>query len=165
MENMICCIKDSLSNLSLEGKDRIIVGNFGADDFLADMQIERKYNKKNDELDLFRREFAIKCTAHKLISLDTPYCDYNDSEGLKDEIKYLKGIGIKAKCAIHPSQVDIINKAFRPTEQQIMVAKEIISKFEKAMKDGKTIITHEGRMYGPPAYKRMMHVLYKADLA
>ena len=43
------------------------------------------------------------------MSIDTPYVHYKDLEGLKNELEVLKSFGMKAKFAIHPTQVDVIN--------------------------------------------------------
>jgi citrate lyase beta subunit len=46
----------------------------------------------------------LTCAAFNgIVSIDTPYVHYKNQEGLKEELKYLKSIGIKAKFAIHPT--------------------------------------------------------------
>jgi citrate lyase beta subunit len=53
------------------------------------------------------------------VSIDTPYVLYKDQEGLKKELKFLNSIGMKAKLAIHPTQIDLINQAFTPSAQLV----------------------------------------------
>ena len=84
-----------------EGKGRFIAAAFGADDFTADYEIERADNDSN--LAWFRNYFALCCHARGVISIDTPYVHYKDQDGLKQELTYLKSIGMKAKFAIHPT--------------------------------------------------------------
>ena len=148
--------------LSLAGKNRVIGSAFGADDFLTDFGIERKYNL--EELDYFRKYFALHCAAHKIVSIDTPYVHFKNPEGLKQELEYLKGIGMKAKFAIHPLQIDIINEAFRPTENEIKFAQGLVKAFEDAMKEGKAAISYENKMCDVPVYKRMINLLKRAGL-
>lgn len=83
-----------------EGKSRIIAAAFGADDFTADFEIYRSDNDK--ELDFVRKLFALNCHAYGVISIDTPYVHFKNLEGLKEELAFLKSIGMKAKFAIHP---------------------------------------------------------------
>lgn len=144
------------------GKERIVAGAFGADDFLTDFGIERKYNL--EELDYFRKMFALACAGHKVVSLDTPYVHFKNPEGLKEELEYLKGIGMKAKFAIHPLQIDIINAAFKPTESEIQFAKGLVEAFEAAMNEGKAAISFENKMCDVPVYKRMLNVLKRAGI-
>jgi citrate lyase beta subunit len=148
--------------LKVAGKNRIVAGAFGADDFLTDFGIERSY--KLEELDYFRKYFALHCAAHKVVSIDTPYVYYKDLEGLKIGLKYLKGIGMKAKFAIHPLQIDIINEAFRPSEIEVKFAQGLVVAFEKAMKEGKAAISYENKMCDIPVYKRMVNLLKRAGL-
>ena len=64
-----------------DGKGRIIAAAFGADDFTADMGIHR--DDDYTKLDFARRMFALNCAAFGIISIDTPYVQYKDQEGLK----------------------------------------------------------------------------------
>lgn len=148
--------------MPIAGKDRIIAGAFGADDFLTDFGIERKYNL--EELDYFRKHFALHCAAHKVVSIDTPFVHFKDPEGLKKELDYLKNIGMKAKFAIHPLQIDIINEEFRPTAQEIQFAEGLVKAFEQAMEEGKAAIDYENKMCDVPVYKRMVNILKRAGM-
>lgn len=89
------------------GQKRIIAAAFGADDFTADFEISRTAEEK--ELDIVRKLIALTCHAYGIISIDTPYIHYKNMEGLRKELEYIKSIGMKAKFAIHPTQVDMIN--------------------------------------------------------
>jgi citrate lyase subunit beta/citryl-CoA lyase len=139
-----------------------VAGAFGADDFLTDFGIERRYNL--EELDYFRKYFALHCAAHKVVSIDTPYVHFKDPEGLKEEVEYLKEIGMKAKFAIHPLQIDIINETFRPNEIEVKFAQGLVVAFEKAMEEGKAAINYENKMCDVPVYKRMVNLLKRAGL-
>ena len=99
-----------------------------------------------------------------MISIDTPYVHFKNPEGLKEELQYLKGIGMKAKFAIHPLQIDIINEAFKPTEEEIRFASGLVVAFEKAMEEGKAAIDYENKMCDVPVYKRMVNLLERAGL-
>lgn len=84
----------------VSGRKRIIAAAFGGDDFTADFEVYRSDNDK--ELDFVRKLFAITCHAFGVVSIDTPYVHWKNLEGLKEELAYLKSIGMKAKFAIHP---------------------------------------------------------------
>ena len=88
------------------GRKRIIAAAFGADDFTADFEVYRSDDDK--ELDFARKIFALHCHAFGIISIDTPYVQFKNIEGLKHELQYLKSIGMKAKFAIHPVRYKII---------------------------------------------------------
>ena len=148
--------------VGIGGKNRIMAGAFGADDFLTDFGIERRYVL--EELDYFRKKFALHCAANNVISIDTPYVHFKNPDGLKEELAYLKTIGIKAKFAIHPLQIDIINSSFMPTQEEIEYAQGLVQAFEVAMEEGKAAIDYQNKMCDVPVYKRMLNVLKKAGL-
>ena len=91
-------------------RKRVEIVGFGGDDFSHDIGVSR--SPGDEELDFARKQFALTCLAFKLIPVDSPYVKFTDKEGLKKELIYLKKIGFKAKFAIHPSQIDIINENF-----------------------------------------------------
>ena len=152
----------NMKEIFTAGKDRLVAGVFGADDFLTDMGIERKHNI--EELDFFRKKLALHCQAHNIVSVDTPYVQFKNPEGLKIELEYLKSIGIKAKFAIHPLQVDIINESFQPAEAEVQYAIKLVEEFEKAMDQGKAAIDFDNKMVDVPVYKRMLNMLKRAGI-
>ena len=64
------------------GKDRFIAAAFGADDFTADFEVYRSESDK--ELDFARKWFALCCHAYGVISIDTPYVQFKNPEGLQE---------------------------------------------------------------------------------
>ncbi len=91
-------------------KKRIIAAAFGGDDFTADFEVDRSDSDK--ELDFVRKFFALTCHAYKVISIDTPYVHWKNIDGLKQELAFLKSIGMKAKFAIHPVSISLMNHFF-----------------------------------------------------
>lgn len=149
-------IKEILS----AGKGRFFAATFGADDFTADFEVHR--SATDEELDFARKYFALCCHARKVISIDTPYVQFKDTEGLATELEYLKKIGMQAKFAIHPTQIDIINAALRPTAEQVAYYKRMVKDFEHAQANlGKAAIDFEGVMVDIAAYKRALAIIKK----
>jgi len=133
-----------------------------ADDFITDFGIER--TETREELDFVRKLFALQCHGAGVASMDTPWVNFKDLEGLRKELRYLKQIGMKGKFVIHPSNVEVVNDAFLPTEQEVAYSRRLVTAFEAAMKDGKAAITFEERMVDMPVYKRALNTLRLADL-
>ena len=67
-----------------------------------------------------------------MISIDTPYVQYKNPEGLREQLEYLKSIGMKAKFAIHPTQIDIINDVLSPSKAEIEYYSRMVTEFEHA---------------------------------
>ena len=54
---------------------------------------------------------------------------------MKKEAELVRNLGFTGKGSIHPKQINILNKVFTPSEEEITKAKKIIDQFNK-MTDG-----------------------------
>lgn len=52
---------------------------------------------------------ALEAAARGIVAVDSPNIDFKNEAGLRDELAYLKRIGIKAKFAIHPVSIAEFN--------------------------------------------------------
>ena len=72
--------------------------------------------------------------AYKLSILDGVYNDIKDAKGFEEECLYSHGLGFDGKTLIHPAQIDICNRVFTPTTEQLEKAKQIVKAFNEARK-------------------------------
>jgi len=84
--------------------------------------------------------------ANGLIVIDGVHIDLEDSEGYRESCIQGKSLGFDGKSLIHPKQIELANTFFSPSENEINNAKEIISAHEVALKEGKGVITHNGKL-------------------
>ncbi len=141
----------------LKSSERITGVQFGAEDLTKEMGIKRTAEGK--ELSYARSELTFVARAFGVDAIDTPYVDYKDMEGFEKDLAYIRSIGMTAKTAIHPSQIEKINQAFSFSERDIAEAKEIVAEFEKAVKNGLGVISVNGKMVDAPVAKRAADVL------
>ena len=78
--------------------------------------------------------------------LDGVYNDIKDEDGFRDICQQGLEMGFDGKTLIHPSQVAPCNDAFSPTEAQLEMAARIVAGFEEAQREGKGVVTVDGRM-------------------
>ncbi|MEM2238142.1 MAG: CoA ester lyase [Candidatus Caldarchaeum sp.] len=81
-----------------------------------------------------------------LQAIDGPYALYTDLDGLVKSAKLSKSLGFDGKWVIHPSQIEICNKIYTPTREEVERARKIIQAYEKASKEGKGAISVDGIM-------------------
>lgn len=62
--------------------------------------------------------------------IDAVFTDFRDGAGLTRETEAARRDGFSAKAAIHPSQVEIINRCFTPTQAEHEWATRVIAAFE-----------------------------------
>lgn len=137
--------------------DRIEAVAFGAEDFTHDMAIERREDDNN--VAHARNTLCIAARAAGILALDTPYFQFHDEAGLIDNAKASKSIGFKGKFAIHPAQIDAINRVFSPSKEEIEHARRVVEAFEQAERQGRGSTSLDGKVIDVPVVKRAQALL------
>ena len=105
----------------------------GTNDLSTELGIEE--DLKRTALQTSFEKCMMASRAYKISILDGVFNDIKDSEGFEQECVYSHGLGFDGKTLIHPSQINICNKIFTPTPDQLEKARSIVSAFEKARKE------------------------------
>jgi citrate lyase subunit beta/citryl-CoA lyase len=134
---------------------------FGAEDFTRDLQIMRTSSGK--EVEYARNRFALACRAKGIATIDTPFANFKDNEGLAEDIVRVKNMGMTGKTCIHPSQIDKVNAIFMPSEEEIEKSKKIVQCWESQGNFNNGVIVVEGEMIDIPIYQRAKNILRKID--
>lgn len=144
----------------LKISDKITGVQFGAEDLTKELSIKRTSEGK--ELAYARSVLTFTARAFGVDAIDTPYVDYKDVEGFEKDLAYIRSIGMTAKTAIHPSQIENINQVFSYSESEISEAREIVEAFEKATREGLGAVSLNGKMIDMPVAQRAVDILAKA---
>jgi citrate lyase subunit beta/citryl-CoA lyase len=80
------------------------------------------------------------------VILDGVYNDVRDLDGFAAECGQGVELGFDGKTLIHPGQVDIANRAWAPSEDEVEHARRVIAAFDEAVADGRGVVTVDGRM-------------------
>ena len=78
--------------------------------------------------------------------LDGVFNDLTDEDGLASEAATGRSLGFDGKTAIHPNQLNAINKAFSPSDAEIHDARAIVEAFEAPGNAGAGVLRVGGRM-------------------
>jgi citrate lyase subunit beta/citryl-CoA lyase len=95
--------------------------------------------------------------------IDTVYINLRNAAELAAECAAAARDGFTGKLAIHPDQVEIINRAFTPSPDDIARAQEIVRLFAEA--PGAGVISLAGQMVDRPHLTRAERLLARAALA
>ena len=125
----------------------------------ADLSAELGSDMSWDSLLYARSRILAYASINGVFSIDSPFMQIDDLEGLEEESRRAKSLGFTSKFAIHPNQIEIIRRNFLPTDQEIEEAKEIIKAF--ANSDGGAIVVN-GKMVDEPVVKLMKKKLMLA---
>lgn len=142
---------------------RIIGVAFGAEDFTHDMGIERVIDESESDLAFARHAMCVAARAVNIPAFDSPYFKFKDEAGLIKNVLNGKKCGFKGKFAIHPAQVDAINRLYSPSEQDIDYARRVVTAFEEAEQAGRGSTSLEGKVIDVPVVKRARAVLELAE--
>jgi citrate lyase subunit beta / citryl-CoA lyase len=80
------------------------------------------------------------------VALDGVYNDVADAEGFAAECRQGVELGFDGKTLIHPSQVEPANRAWSPSDEEIELSRRIIDAYAEAEKEGRGVVTVDGRM-------------------
>ena len=72
-------------------------------------------------------------------------------------------LGCEGKWAIHPSQVDIVNEIFSPSEEEILRAKRVLNAMEEAKREGRGAVTLDGRLIDLASIRQAEVMVRKAE--
>jgi len=61
--------------------------------------------------------------------IDTLFTDFRDPEGLEQDCRKARRDGFVGRLAIHPAQVETINRCFTPSEEELAHARKIVQAF------------------------------------
>jgi (S)-citramalyl-CoA lyase len=102
---------------------------FGTADMAADLGADLTWNSL-----LFARSRLIAAAALKgLLTVDAPFFAFKDVTRLVQETANAVALGFSGKCAIHPSQIAVINASLVPSGSEISHARAVLQENTKGV--------------------------------
>ncbi len=134
----------------------------GLEDYTADIGTQRTEEGRES---LYARSIVVNAARTASIqSIDTVYSDVTNMEGLRESVIEAKSLGFDGKGCIHPRQIEVVHKAFAPTEPEIEKAKKIVKAFKEAKKKGLGVVSIGSKMIDAPVVKRAQKTIELAIL-
>lgn len=96
-------------------------------------------------------------------AIETVFPDFRNLEGLERYCARALRDGFTGMMAIHPTQVDVINRAFTPSEAAIDHARRVVMAFAK--NPGAGALQLDGKMIDAPHLKQAQALLKRAGAA
>jgi citrate lyase subunit beta/citryl-CoA lyase len=139
---------------------RIVALAFGAEDYTASMEIQR--SRTGEELFHARTRVVWAAKAAGVQAIDTVFSDAADMDGLRFETELIKRLGFTGKSLVNPRQIDVVHDVFKPKQQEIDEALEVMEAIARAREMGTGVISLRGRMIDAPVVKRAARTLRTA---
>lgn len=141
--------------------ERVVALCFGAEDFTADIGVER--TKEGRESFIARSLLVLGAKAAGVQAIDTVFSDVRDEEGLVESTREAMALGFEGKGVIHPGQIEPIHHVFTPTPERIEYAKKVVAAIEDARERGSGVATIGSKMIDAPIETRARKILRLAE--
>ena len=91
-------------------------------------------------------QMVVAARANGLRPIDGPFGDFKDPDGYIAQAKRAAVLGCEGKWAIHPSQIELANTVFSPSDEDVAQAKRILEAMEEAEKAGRGAVALDGKL-------------------
>lgn len=132
---------------------RTITAMLGVADFTAALGVE--LSEEGVELLYARQRLIVAARAAGMPGpVDGPYLRLDDETGLLADTRRSRALGFQGRVALHPRQVDPINRAYSElNDEQLAAAERIVEAFQQAEASGVASIRVDGRFVDYPVYE------------
>jgi len=105
----------------------------------------------------------VACRAYGLRPIDGPFGDFKDPDGFIAAANRAAVLGYEGKWAIHPSQIDLANQVYTPSQAEVAKARRIVEAMAQAAKEGRGAVSLDGRLIDIASIRMAQALLAKAD--
>lgn len=131
----------------------------GEADLIADLKM--RPSPERVELMSIRVSLVVASAAARIDQPVGPaFVDVGDEQGLERSSEQFRRLGYGGRSAVHPRQVEIINRAFTPTKSEIERAEDVVRSLAKGT-DPETgvVVDDQGMMVDEAVVRSARHVL------
>jgi citrate lyase subunit beta/citryl-CoA lyase len=146
----------------LAATENVVALMWGAEDLTATLggRSSRKSDSTYRDVARFARiQVLLAARAHGRIAIDTVHPDIADREGLRVEAEDGAASGFSATACIHPSQVTVIQQAYRPSENEEAWARDVLELAQSA----RGAFTSNGQMIDAPILQHAERILAQVN--
>ena len=87
---------------------------------------------------------------------------YRDTDRFGEWIRRAKSLGFEGGFCIHPNQIEILNREFRPSPAEVRAAEALVAAYQQQASTGVGAFAHEGKLVDAPVIARAQRVLRRA---
>ena len=150
---------NSIVNLNdiIKSTDRIDFIIYGEEDYHADLNGINFSEKLNNN---YAKNFIpILAKSNNVQAIFTPYLYLKNLKGLKKHILDSVKLGYSGLLLIHPSQINLTNKFYMPSNKDLEIAKQILASNKTKKYEGQNISVLKNKLIGPPMIRRAQKII------
>lgn len=131
---------------------RVSLGMYGAVDYAGDVDCDLSWDTH-----LYARSRLVAAAAAAEVMLfDVPHVNVRDLDECEATTRRAKALGIHARSAIHPAQVDRIHAALAPTDAELAWARSVVAADEAS---GGNVTLLDGKFIEAPVVKKARRII------
>ncbi len=153
--------RGALFAAEIAAAERTVGMMWGAEDLIATLggsSSRRGDGNYRDVARHVRSTILLAASAFGRLALDAVHLDIRDVEGLQAEATDAVTVGFDVTVCIHPSQVEVVRKAYRPSDEALDWARRVLA----AAKSERGVFAFEGQMVDSPVLRHAEAMLRRA---
>lgn len=149
-----------LAARELASLPRVAHLGLGEADLVAELRLRPSATR--EELAPLRLQLVVASAAAGIgAPIGPTSTDFRDLDALRASTEALLRTGFRARTAIHPAQLPVINEVFAPTQDEVAEARKLVDAFDRA---GTGVITDaDGRMVDIAVVRSARELLARVD--
>lgn len=158
-KKIIALIETPLGFVNLKNiaeSDRIESLAFGAEDYTTQTNMLNVF----DNIYFYRSRLVMYAKAFGKKVYDTPSFNYLDLKELEEETIKVQNMGFDGKLAIHPKQLDVINRVFADYDYEYL--RYVLAEYKR---QGVAVLKLDGKVYELPHINRIKRILQEKENA
>ena len=143
---------------------RVTACGVGMEDLTAAMGTKRYYDLDSHDLLYARQKIVLTCMAAGIQPLDACVLFNGDLEYISCESAISRRTGFVGRSVYDIGQIDVINKAFSPSAEDVRWARRVIDTYNREKDKGVAEIRLEGMYLDPPVLAKAEPILQMQKL-
>jgi citrate lyase subunit beta/citryl-CoA lyase len=134
---------------------------WGAEDLVASLggsSSRHADGRYRDAAVYARSQVLLAAAANDVAAIDAVHLDMADTAGLRAEAEDAAALGFAATACIHPSQASIVRDAYRPSEERLAWARDVLTEAERQP----GVFAFRGEMVDAPVLRQAEAVVRRA---
>jgi citrate lyase subunit beta / citryl-CoA lyase len=142
-----------------QASKRAITLALGGEDLKRELNLDT--DTDGDALLWAHSRIVLAARAASLVPLGYPgsISNYHNIEEFQRAVEHGRRMGYAGGYCIHPRQVEVLNRGFSSSEEQVAWAQKVVDAFSASLADGRASISVDGQMVDTPVAERARGIL------